>query len=431
MKKRNLSFLLGSLACCYASSAHAQSETLLVQPSLPDDFDRGRNISVQQRARPDYDPIGIRSGAFNIFPQVETSLAYSDNVYYSDNNTVSDGSITVAPSVQVVSDWSRHQLRLRGNARLTRYFDETLRNQNPWNLGALGRVDVGDTLRFIPEVQLAREFENPFSGETTADQSALSNYLRAYGSLRTEYSSGQTKLTLSVDDTNYDFSTIELRSGTIRDQSDRDRNIFRVTGQAQYAFTPSMAAFAQLGYRKTDYPHLLLNGDANRDSDSWVIIGGVNFDLSALMRGTIGVGYIRRSYDSPLYRNVDGFSAEAKVEYFPTELTTVTLAARRTIEDSFITTTSGYFDNRASLRIDHELLRNLILSAMGEYAKQDYIGSKQKVDVYRITGSGTYLASNWMSFSLNLAYTGRSANDIALGQDFNEFRGQVGVTFKR
>lgn len=431
MKKRNLTFLLGSLACCYASGAHAQSETLLVQPSLPEDFDRGRNISVQQRARPDYDPIGIRTGGFLLYPQLETSLAFTDNVYYADFDKSRDFAVTLAPRLQIQSDWSRNELKIRGGARLTRYFEQTRRNQDPWDIGAVGKVELGNTIRFVPEVQYAREFENPFSGETSADQSALSSYTRAFGSLRTEYSSGQTKLTFAVDDTDYVFKNVKLRSGLIRDQSDRDRNIFRVTGQGQYAFTPSVAAFTQIGYRKTEYDRDLLTGNANRDSDSWLITGGFNFDMSALMRGSIGIGYTRRDYKSGLYRDAEGLAAEAKVEYFPTDLTTVTLAARRTIEDSFVSTTSGYFDNRASLRVDHEVLRNMILSAMADYSKQDYIRSNFNVDVYRLTGSGTYLASNWLAFSTTFSFTERSSNAIILGQDFKEFRGQIGVTFKR
>src|ERR1700740_3685110 len=74
---------------CSASSISAWAqETLLIEPSLPDDFDRGRNTSVLQRERPDYDRIGVRAGSFDVFPQVTVGLGYSDNLYYTQENAV-------------------------------------------------------------------------------------------------------------------------------------------------------------------------------------------------------------------------------------------------------------------------------------------------------------------------------------------------------
>ena len=431
MKRRMAAAVLAFICSIFASPSWAQSDTLLIQPALPDDFDRGRNISVQQRARPDYDAVGIRAGSFDFYPQLSVAGGYSDNLYYSRNDKVDGGFVVINPAFRLNSDWSRHSVQLQGGAEIRRYFSESPRNQTPWNLGAMAALDIADAIRITPELQAARQYENAFSGETTADTAILSNYLRTYAGLRSEYTAGQAKFTLSVNDTNYDFSNVETLSGTVIDQSDRDRNLVRLTGQAQYAFTPSVSVYVQAGYTDTNYDRRLLSGNDNRDSNDYRLIGGFNFDLAGLMRGTIGLGYSRRDFDSPLYRNVSGLSAEGKLEYFPSELTTVTLAVRRVVEDSSIDSSSGYFDNRALLQIDHEFLTNLIASAYGEFSRQDYIRSPLHLDVYRVGISNNYLSSNWLSFNFNLAYTSRSVNRPDLGRGFNEFSGQFGVTFKR
>lgn len=425
------SFAAFAFLCSVSSTTIWAQDSLLIEPSIPDDFDRGRNSSVMQRERPDYDRIGILAGSFKIYPQAILNAGYSDNLYYSKQDTEKAGFIELTPSLEVNSDWSRHGLKLRGSTQLQRYFSASRRNQTSWEFGALGTVELGNELRIFPEVQIEREFETPFSGETTAENAVLSNYVRKYAGLRGEYSAGQTKLTLAVNDTNYQFSDIVRPSGAVVDQSSRDRNILRGTAQLQYAFTPSVAAYAQLGYTDTTYDTDLLVGVSNRDSDGYSAIVGFNFDLSSLMRGTIGAGYTRRDFRSSLYQNVDGFSLEGKLEYFPSELTTVTLAARRIIEDSNIGSTNAFFDNRASLRVDHELRRNLILSLGGEIARQDYVDSSATVDVYRLTGNSLLLSSNWLSFNLGVSYTGRSTNSATTGLGFNEFRGQLGVTLKR
>lgn len=421
-----------ALLFCGGVARAQDSQTLLIQPALPDDFDRGRNISVLQRERPDYDPLGIPVGSFIALPQINLGVGYSDNLYYSDGGKTGDGYVDITPSFLVKSNWSRHEVRLRGDATLERYFTQGARNQTPYDFGALANLELGSSLVVTPEAQISHQFETPFSGETAASTSVLSSYERKYASLRTEYTAGQTKLTAAIDDTNYQFDNVEFRDGTFRDQSDRDRNIVRATGQAQFAFTPSVAVYGQFGYARTIYDRDLLTGQPSRNSNGYRMIAGFNFDLSGLLRGTLGAGYVKRDFLSSFYRNIGGFSAEAKIEYFPSELTTFTLMARRVIEDSTLSNNSGFFDTRASLRVDHELLRNLLLHLTGEYAHQDYVDTDAQGDTYRFSGGAVFLSSNWLSFNLDMSYTGRSTSGSSLiGQGFNEFRSQIGVTLKR
>lgn len=429
-RQRLLLALMGCGGLMHAAPVLAQSETLLIQPALPDDFDRGRNVSVTQRTRPDYDPIGVRAGSFNIFPEVNLATGYSDNIYYDSSNRTGDGFVSVSPRLRVQSDWSRNGFVLTADSTAERYFSHPLRNQTPWGVRALGFVEAGN-FRFTPEAQISRQYESPISGQTLSSQAALSNYLRKYAGFRTEYAAGQTKITVAVDDANYAFNTIEAQSGQRINQRDRDRNIARVIAQGQYAFTPSVSTYVQGEWTRTVYDVPLLTGNPNRDSNGYRIIGGFNFDLAGLMRGTIGAGYIRRDFDaSQIYKASSGLSVEAKIEYFPTELTTFTLNLRRVIEDSNISSTSAFFDNRVRLAVDHELRRNILLGAYGEYAKQDYIHSSSSVDVYRVGTTGQYLVNNWLRFNFNLGYTGRSSSAVA-GRKFDEVRGLIGVTLMR
>lgn len=430
MKTRSLAMAFAAMTTISAGQAIAQ-ETLLVPPVLPYDFDKGRNISVVQRARPEFDPIGIDVSSFKLFPSIDMSGGYTSNVYYADVSPKSDGYVQFSPAVRLASDWSRHSLELRADTQIQRYFSETRRNQEPWNVRGIGALEFGDNFRLVPEGQIAQQYETPFSSDTQSDQAALSSYLRKFAGLRGEYSGGQTKLTLAVDDTNYQFSNVTLQSGNFIDQSDRDRNIFRVAGQAQYAFTPSIALYTQASYDHTVYDRTLLSGVANRDSDGYRIIGGFNFDLASLLRGTVAIGYMRRDYIAPIYKDVDGLSFEGQLEYFPTELTTFTLGVRRLIADASIGVVSAYFDNRISLRADHELLYNLLINGTVQYQNQDYIDINDKSNIYQFNVGAVYLSSNWLSLNVNVGYTARERTLDLLGQRFDEFRGQIGLTFKR
>lgn len=418
------------LACTGATAAHAQ-ETVLVAPFDGPDYDRGRNVSVLERPRPDYDALGIRRGAFLIYPRLGVQIGATDNVYLTDGNKTADIYAALTPSVLVRSDWSIHQLMLAGGAAIRRYADETPRNQDEWYLNALGRADIGGNLSVTAEAQASRTQESPFTGAVQTDVAALSSYDRRTVGLRAQYTTGQTRVTLAYDLNDFDFDDVVFASGTRVSQRDRDRQINRVTGQVEYALSPSFSVYGQISYADTDYDRLLRTGAANRDSHALRIIGGVNFDLSAFMRGSIGAGYVDRTYRSALYKDVSGPSVEARIEYFPTQLTTATLFLRRVIDDSNISGTGAFFDNLASLRIDHELRGNILLNVEAAYAQQDYIGSPVTSDIFRANAGGRYLISRDLQLQATIGYASRSDNQAGGLGTVSEVSALFGIILQR
>jgi hypothetical protein len=128
---------------------------------------------------------------------------------------------------------------------------------------------------------------------------------------------------------------------------------------------------------------------------------------------------------------VGGVSVEGKVEVFPSELTTVTFAVRRTLQDSSIATTNAFFDNRASVRVDHELLRNLLLNANVEVARQNYLDSTTHTNTVRVFGGGRYMVSRSFGIDTQISYGHQVGSGIGVGNQFNELRGQIGVVLQR
>ncbi len=74
------------------------------------------------------------------------------------------------------------------------------------------------------------------------------------------------------------------------------------------------------------------------------------------MRGEISAGYIQQDFDEVAFKDTDGFAARAQLEWFPTELTTVTVAGGRSIEDSATPGVGGLLSSNLSVGVDHELL---------------------------------------------------------------------------
>jgi hypothetical protein len=429
--RRPASWLKLALAACAVSMpsmAMAQRETsVLIEPIVPPDYDRGRNVSVLERERPDYQPIGIRRGGFLIYPSLRTEVGVTDNVLLSATNRDADAWISVEPSIAANSDWSRHQIRATASGQFQRFLDTPRRNQNGFEVGVLGRYDYGSRYSLTGEAQLSREYESPLTGAVDADIAVLSSYLRSFFSVRGEYQQDRMRARLIVDRTAVTFSDIDLGT-SIRDQSDRDRVMTRIGTQFEFARTPSFSYYGRATVGLIDYSrNTLLNGAPNRDARSYRAVAGVSFDIPGRFRGALGAGISHLDYDLAFYSNVTGLSVEGQIEYFPSELTTVGLVASRTIEDSNVSSARAFFDNRLRLTVDHELLRNLILSGTTEFGRLDYIDSPLSTGVVRFAARARYLSSPSLELAGGLSYSVRDPNDASLDPRRSEFRASVGV----
>jgi hypothetical protein len=187
----------------------------------------------------------------------------------------------------------------------------------------------------------------------------------------------------------------------------------------------------QLNYDKIVYPNPRVDGGAVRSSRTPSALAGVNFDLSGMMRGSIAVGYTQRKYRSPAYNDEGGLTLQVQTEFFPSALTTVGIGAQRTIQDSSSAANGAYSDTRASVTVDHALLRNLILSAQATTVRQKLLDTKATSRLILTSLGARYQSNRFVSLEGNVQYARGRPGEIPLGVTFNELRGQVTVRFRR
>ncbi|MFT3966543.1 MAG: outer membrane beta-barrel protein [Sphingobium sp.] len=411
---------------------HAQSvSTQVFETIVPFTYNRGRNESVTDRPRPEYDPVGVNLGGFTLFPSLTLAGGFTDNVYQSSAKT-SSAIATVAPAAILRSNWAVHGLQLNARGDFVRYLAEPVRNEDGWSVGAQGRLDLGADKTLTGQARTARLYEAPFSG-TGVPVSARSLPVQAT-SFRgaADLRFARTRAVLSVDHTIFNNLPGRNFNGDIVTRDTFDRNVTRGTGHIEYGVTPETGVFLEAIYGGTDYRFPLSPSVANRDSEDVKVLAGVSFDISALIRGSFGVGYVKRDYKSPLYQDIKGLSASGKIEYFPSELTTVTLVFRRDVEDSTFAGSSGYFSNGVSGRIDHEFLRNLLGNIGVDYEHDSYRGVSAEADILRVAGGARYLVSPMISIDSNLSYRKRSSTAQNLvGNNIDELRGTIGLAIRR
>jgi hypothetical protein len=419
-----VAFFLAVAADRAAAQDYASRLTSFSEFGSFEDYNRGHNVSVLERERPEYNAVGIRAGAFEYYPRLETGLNYDDNVFATNGQKDSDVYLTVDPSINFNSDWSRNALDGGAGLNLRRYSDLTSENQDGYFARLNGRLSVvGDSyIQTGGSTQRLFEPRTSSGSPTTAVEpirfDATAGYLRAV------YQRGRTKASIGADYRKLNYEDGRTAAGGVVSQADRDRSVANFVGNAEYGITPDFSVFGRVIYSDSDYD---LEGPqiASRDSQETGVMGGASFDLTALVRGAVGVGYSKRNYESAVYPDIDGLNLRAKVEYLPTPLTTLTAFAARSVEDSTIIGSGGYFATRGELRVDHELRRFILLHGDAGYEEDAFKGADRTDKIFDATIGGTYLVSSSVGLSADVVYVSRDSEGALAGRDYDS----VGLRF--
>jgi hypothetical protein len=122
-------------------------------------------------------------------------------------------------------------------------------------------------------------------------------------------------------------------------------------------------------------------------------------------------------YDDPTLPNVNGWALGAGLTWLPTQLTTVRGSITSDVQQTTSEFSSGYLGTLYALRVDHELLRDLQLSAKVSYRNGDYTlvddapsDARQYDHVWSAGMGANYFINRSMYLSLSYDYSKLTSN---------------------
>ncbi|PHS28248.1 MAG: hypothetical protein COA84_01720 [Robiginitomaculum sp.] len=404
--------------CIVAGTAAAQSSS----------FDRNRNVSVSERPKPEYQTGGVDLGGFTLLPELTTGLRYNDNIFARRTATTDDFIFKVNPAAIIQSKWSRHSLRFNASVDHNEYLDVSSESITDYTVGSDARLDAGRGLSFGfgGEFQALNEPRTNSSTPTNTTKPIRYDLASVYGNVTREINRVRVALSSTLRD--YNYKNGQIIGGGTSLQDDRDRQIVDVNGRFEYAVSPDTSVFFEAAYNDRSYDLQPPVVALDRDSDGYELLVGTNFDLTNLIRGEVSVGYLDQSFQSPFLPNINGFAVRANVEWFVTQLTTVTVKGSRSVEDSGIQGASGFLANKANFKIDHELLRNLVLTGQLTYGLDDFKGIDREDERFGGTFSGTVLLRRGVGLTFYYLYADQTSRGTAGGSDYTN--NEVGFTIK-
>lgn len=415
-----------AIAAGLTSPAAAQSAgRMAAAADAQTNFARDRNIAVMQRPREGYQAVGLRMGSFMAYPRLSLGVEHNDNIYATDGGEIDDLIWRVAPEISISSDWSRHSLNAYARSSILRYQDFDTENSEDLSVGASAQIDMQRNSFITLGADWADLVEprtspnavvgavEPTAYETTAARAAVSHELN------------RLRLSGGYAFKSFDYEDGRNLGGGIIPQQYRDRDEHVVTARADYAVSPATALFLEVSRNVRDYRLARPAVTLVRDSEGTQALVGSNFELGATARGEIAVGYLSQEYDDPTLGDIDGFGARAQVEWFPTQLTTVTFTGSRTIEESASPGSAGYTAANVGVKVDHELMRNVILTGNVSQGKDDYQGITREDDRFNAGVAATYLLNRHVGVTVAYSHMDMDSSGVG-GQDFKV--NKVGAT---
>lgn len=400
------------------ASAPTSAQTPPRSPGDRQMSEPGRGDTVESRARPEYDAQGIRLGGFFLYPKLGASESYRDNVFYEDTNKNSDLETVVSPSLRLNSNWNNHKLDLFANADLGRFLNETAANYTDARAGFDGRLDIRRDMNLAGGATFARLHEDRSSPDQgSAEEPTI---YRRYGpnlKFTKRFNRIETQLGGSYDV--YSYDNVTTPSGGVINNHDRNRREATGTVRLGYDIQPRYQVFVRGTVNNRNYVDAVDDNGLNRDSQGWETVGGLAFDLTGVTRGNVFAGYMAQHFDDPALETVKGPSFGGDLTWNATRLTTVKGKLTRQVQETTLNGASGALATNGRLSVDHELLRNVILSADGGYSHVNYKDISRKDDIYDAGVGGKYLVNEYAHLQLRLSHTTRDSNAANADYDSN------------
>jgi hypothetical protein len=364
-------------------------------------YSRDKYESVLDRRQPAYDPEPIRLGAFIVNSFANAELTYVDNIRAANTNEESDTIMRLGAEVAARTNWSVHEVGVNVSAYRNEYLKVGDESTNDLRARLRGRLDVNRQVSLVGAVFVEDTAESRTDFASSVGLDSPVERTRIGGLIEANYQSDRVRWNNLVQVAEDDFQDgRQIGTGLPIDQDFRDNSETFARTRLSYALSPNLAVFGQGTARDLSYDQtqLLGGGARTRDSKGYTVAAGIDFELTSLVRGDLAVGYLNENKEDDFFADVDGVSVDARMEWFPTRLTTVGFNAGRRVVDTGVFESPSALQTNFGARVDHELRRNLIVSASASIGSYEYQEIDRTDDVNEVGLAAAYKMNKRVHF---------------------------------
>lgn len=365
-----------------------------------------------------YAPLGVRAGAFLVYPSISTGVSYDDNVYATNNDEEDDFIATVRPEISAESQWSRHALTASAFGEFGFYASEDDSNYQDFGTALVGRLDVLRNSRTTGSIGISRLHEDRESADDLG-QEDVTQFWRSEARVAHRHEFVRLFVQPSLFARRLNFED----AGNVSN-AERDRNVYGAGFRAGVAVSPRINVFGEVNGDLVRYD----DAGSDDDSDGGDVRAGVEVDISRLVVGEASLGYAYRQYDNA--ENQGGLAGNLGITWTPTQLTTVDFVGQAGFEESTVffqgEQASGNLSTGVGVVVNHDLRRNIRLTANASYDRDDFQGTNRTDDTFRLGAGVTYLLNR--NLSVDATYRFDTRNSDAGNEEFDRNIFRIGLT---
>jgi hypothetical protein len=366
--------------------------------------------TVTSRRRPQYDPVGVRAGSFFIYPSLELTPLFDTNIFQTSGNRKSDILAIISPEIVARSNWRRHEFNFGGRADIGRYKSFTSENYEDISFVASGRYDIRrDSYLFATGRWAQRHEERGSPDDRGGVNPTVFWAAEALGGVNYKFSRIAVRLQGLYRNLNF-FDVRALGSPGEINNDDRDRNEAIGTLRVSYDVSPRFAAFMEGSGNVVRYIHRPDDDGFNRNNAGFGINAGASYEITGKLFAEAFAGYLHQNFDDSRFPTITGPAGGLTLTWNATGLTTVKAGVTRSIEQTTLIGTSGFFSTQFRASVDHELRRNVILSGFGSFQIDNYRGGGREDKWYRAGASAKWLVNRYSNILGAYQYTHRQSN---------------------
>lgn len=401
--------------------------------------------SVQNRSRPDFEPIGIELdellgvvglvsaktieqkssplSSFVVKPSFQITGNYDSNIFLTEDNAVGDKRVEYLPQVVIQSDWGRHAFSVTAFGLLGRYVENIDENFDDYQVQADGRLDIYDNKKLEFQAGVAQRHEERDEEDDPGQGFEPTVSFNKFLNLTFEYLADVFLARLKFDIEEQDYKNSAGVNNDVRDET-----IIETSLRLGYEFTPGTTVFVEPNSDIRIFDQA--RDGAGNLQDNWAAgsLFGMTFDVTGVTFLEFGVGFEYRSFDDPVFDSELGIDLSAKHIWNVTDLVSLTTDIERTFEGSATAGESGVTSYNLSTSVDYEFLDNVIISG-GVALSLSETGqtNRQDVDVSPTLAVQYLVNENWTA-QLDLGYATRSSN--VAGESYNNYSASFGLVLK-
>ena len=337
--------------------AAAQLLTSLFPEGVPG-YGADQGVTVQSRARPLFDPLGIRAGTLMFRPLLSESVGYDSNIF-AGSSPRGAWLIGTHPSILIGTDTSAGAAALSVSADDTSYPSEPSQNRTDGAVFLGGTFNIGRDKLTLGGGYLSRHEDRSALDALPSDRPVAFTV----ENLRAAYAAdlGRFTLTPLLELNRWRFEDTTIL-GVPVSESARDRTTLQTGMTLRYAWMSGRDLLLVSRVLETRYDHPAAGVPSN-NSTSWQTLIGLDYDDDTVWRYRLLGGVEYRQAASPAIASQTAGIAEAGIIWSPSGLTTLHATAARGIEDAAQSGLSSYTYTSAQLTVDHEYFRNVLLNA--------------------------------------------------------------------